>query len=555
MPLRINARQARLVAFGYNAVTSRIEWLRSPDGPQYAGSPFSLSGAQVVAFYKDGTTSEITSDCGYDPAEGSRLEYAGELNINASYRDHAGNAFTADTQIEVYDVDQLSFTGLAHPTQKEGALLDLSGAVLTARYTDGTTRPVDASAVTFEPAAGLLIDHMDTMNIQATWRNPATGSEYSAQYTLDIDAVEKLFFSHAPNKRDYADGEPLDLSGAVVALKYKRSGDMVIVTDQCAFYPENGTVMTSYGTSLHANYTMPGGNQYEAETLVNVTAETVPIDVIGPIIGEDLGLSFTDDLTSDFWDDYYPQDVPYIPADGDYYVTEDTYSSIVDYLSTKGAFAEYQTGEDAQYGDIPFMILPAGSYVSADGKYSIEATADIYIIAAMQKKNGKPESLPAPSCVDYPYTDAYAYNQIQVLTFTLNASDYTRCSPGLRGSYNSATSGICRKMAGLGLPFVEDESMYTNYETFPSDSIVNIPGILALPWCWYDDLPHNLSTLKRIVQNGHSSSGCTGITHSGRVPYLTYSKDSLYEEVKEQFPELFTSNVTYGDTEYVKVEG
>ena len=46
---------------------------------------------------------------------------------------------------------------------------------------------------------------------------------------------------------------------------------------------------------------------------------------------------------------------------------------------------------------------------------------------------------------------------------------------------------------------------------------------------------------------GHHAYG------QGAVPH--YSKDSLYDEVKEQFPELFTSNVTYGGTEYVKVDG
>lgn len=550
MPLRIASRQARLVVFGYNAVTSRIEWLRSPDGPQYAGDPLSLTGAQVMAFYKDGTASDITAVCGYDPAEGTLLEYGGELNINAAYRDHAGNEFTADTQIMVYDVDQLFFTGLANEVQKEGGALDLSGAVLTARYTDGTTRTVNASNATFEPAAGEIIGHMDTMTIRATWRNPVTGSEYSAEYTLNVDAADGIYFIHSPNKTHYAEGEPLDLSGSNIALKYKRSGDMVTVTDQCTFYPESGEIMSPYCTSLHAYYQMPGGNQYEAETLVNVTAETVPIDVIGQIIGEDLGLSFNNDLPPDFWDGFYPQDVPCIPADGDYYLTEDAYSSIVDYLAGKGAFADYR-----QYGDIPYMILPAGRYVSADGQYSIEARADIYIIAAMMKKDGRPETLPGPSIVDYPYTNLYAYNQIHVLTFTLNASDFIKCNPGLKGGYNSATSGICRKMAGLGLYDVDDDTMYTNYVTFPSDSIVNIPGILALPWCWYDDLPHDLSVLKNIVQHGSAASGCEGITHTGKVPYLTYSKDSLYDEVKEQFPELFTSNVTYGGTEYVKVDG
>lgn len=211
MALRLAARQARLVVFGYNAVTSKIEWVRSPDSPQYAGSPLSLNGGQVMAYYKDGTASDITGSCVYNPDAGTLLEYGGELNINATYTDHAGNEFTADTKIDVADVEELLFTGLANPTQKEGAALDLSGAVLSARYSDGTVRTVDASAAVFSPAGGTLIGHMDTLSIQAMWRNPATGSEYYAEYTLNVDAVDGIYFSHSPNKVHYAEGEPLDL--------------------------------------------------------------------------------------------------------------------------------------------------------------------------------------------------------------------------------------------------------------------------------------------------------------------------------------------------------
>ena len=82
MPLRIASRQARLVVFGYNAVTARIEWTRSPDGPQYAGSPLSLRGSQVMAYYKDGTTADITDSCSFDPSEGTMLEYGGEHGCN-----------------------------------------------------------------------------------------------------------------------------------------------------------------------------------------------------------------------------------------------------------------------------------------------------------------------------------------------------------------------------------------------------------------------------------------------------------------------------------------
>ena len=565
MALRIAARQARLVVFGYNAVTSRIEWSRNPDGPQYAGSPLSLRGGQVMAYYKDGTAADITDSCGFDPPEGTMLEYGGEMTITANYTDHAGNQFTADTQIDVADAEELTFISIANPVQKEGAGLDLSGAVLSIRYSDGTSRNVDVSNVTFEPAAGEIIGHQETMDIQAVWRNPATGSEYSATYKLDVDTVDKLYFTHAPNKIHYAEGEPLDLTGATVALQYKRSGDIVTVTDQCTFYPENGASMSPYGTSLHAYYPVPSGIQCECETLLNVEAMTVPVDQIGLYLGEELGLEFNPDLPDDFWDGFFDtygyDDIPYIPVydeygNQDFYIPVNDFDNIVDYLNTQGAFAEYnQTDGSGQYPSIPYMRLPAGSYVSEDGKNSIEATADIFMIAAMEKKNGLPASLPAPSCVDYPYTNLYVYNQIQVLTFTINSSDYTRCAPGLKGGYNSATSGICRKMAGLGLPDVDDDTMYTNYETFSDPSIVNIPGILALPWCWYDEIPHDLSVLRALVQNGTAKSGCTGITHSGPVPYLTYSQDTLYDEVREQFPDQFGSAVTYGGQDYVKVDG
>ena len=53
------------MVFGYNAVTSKIDWVRSPNSPQYAGTPLTLAGGQVMAFYKDGTASDITDSCGY----------------------------------------------------------------------------------------------------------------------------------------------------------------------------------------------------------------------------------------------------------------------------------------------------------------------------------------------------------------------------------------------------------------------------------------------------------------------------------------------------------
>ena len=172
MVLRLAAGQARLVVFGYNAVTARIGWVHSPVSPQYAGSPLSICSGQVMAYYKDDRAADITEVCGYDQAELSLLEYGGELTVNANYTDHAGNQFTADTRIEVADMEKLRFTALAHAVQKEGAVLDISDAVLSAEYSGGTSRLVDASAATFDPAAGSMIGYMDSLPVQAACATP-----------------------------------------------------------------------------------------------------------------------------------------------------------------------------------------------------------------------------------------------------------------------------------------------------------------------------------------------------------------------------------------------
>ena len=549
MALRLASRQGRLVVFGYNAVTKGIAWVRSPYSPQYAGSPLSLAGGQVMAYYKDGTASDITASCGYDPEEGWKLMHAGAQNINASYTDHAGNGFTADTKIEVADVEELLFTGIEKTLQKEAEPLDLSGAVLTALYTDGTSREVDASGVIFSPSEGSILGHTKKQPIQARWRNPDTGSEYYAQYTLNVDVIEGLDFIQGPDKTEYTGDEPLDLTGVEVVIKYEPSGDTIDVTDLCTFYPAEGSIIPPDATVLRAIYPLPGGGQSTCLTILNAEIKTISISEIGQTIGEDLGLEFTDELPTDFWDGFSPQDVPYISAERESYVLETHYSNIVDYLNMKGAFADYQVAEN-----IPFMKLPAGKYVAADGVHYVETRSELYIIAAVERVGGKPETLPGPSCVDYPYTNTLSYNQVQLLTFTLNSSDYIRCNPGLKGSYNSATAGIVRKLAGLGLPDVSDDTMFTNYVTFPDKSIVDIPGILALPWCWYRDVPHDISVLRSIVQNGTPKKGCQGINHVGKVPYLTYSKGSIYDEVKEQFPELFDGNVYYNKASYIHVK-
>lgn len=266
------------MVFGYNAVTSKIDWVRSPNSPQYAGTPLTLTGGQVMAFYKDGTASDITDSCGYEPDEGAPLNYAGEFSISARYTDHAGNLFTADTQIIVADVERLVFNSLDYETQSEYDPLNLCGASLTAVYTDGTTRPVDASSVIFSPAEGTTIGHMNPLSIQARWRNPATGREYYATHEIGVElynSPEQVTFTsldHAQQK----EGDPLDLSGAVITAVFPDGRTRPIDLAEVTFEPGAGTIIGHYETLPIRAYWRDPNTQREYYAQYQLSVKTLP---------------------------------------------------------------------------------------------------------------------------------------------------------------------------------------------------------------------------------------------------------------------------------------
>ena len=552
MALRLASRQARLVVFGYNALTEKISWVRNPEVPQYAGSRLSLRGSQVMAYYKDGTMADVTDVCGYDPEAGTLLEYGGELIISANYTDHAGNNFTADTRIEISDVEKLLFTGLAHPIQKEGGILDLSGAVLTARYTDGTSRTVDASSVTFEPKAGGAIGHCEKgkLPVTAEWKNPATGRNYTAEYVLQIDNIKGVAWTYAPAHANTY-GFPLDLEGSRITLSYD-SGEELDVTGQCVFYPAAGEILHEGTEMLTAVYRTAAGDEYSCE--IGYNAQSIPIEEIGCAVGSILGLEFTVDLPDGFWDDFGAVFINGTLDDGSYYISSDDFGNIVQYLDQRGAFDKYERN-----GNVKFLKVPKGTYYSKDGQHSVTAKSDLYFVAAVKKVRGNPPGLLPSSAVEYPYTNKSTLDQCYVFNFTMSGGDLTEHNPiasnraygGILGSLNGY---VHMKPAGLIYPERDyNPDVYSDNTTQELNNLVIIPGILNLPWVWYEDIPASVDELRRLVYGAEHEDGTTGIKHKGPVPSLTYSKASVFAEVKEQFPDLFVDDIPAGDHEIVPV--
>ena len=136
MPISIKARAARLVVFGYNVATEKIVWTRDPDKQHFVGDPLDLTGTIITGYYKDGTQSDITDLCSYNPEEGNILTDGGELDITASYTDRAGRVFDCDTTIRVGAIEFIRFTQIFNEQYYVGDVPNMSQLRVEAVWTD-----------------------------------------------------------------------------------------------------------------------------------------------------------------------------------------------------------------------------------------------------------------------------------------------------------------------------------------------------------------------------------------------------------------------------------
>ncbi len=136
MPITLKSRSARLVVFGYNVATEKIVWTRDPERQHFVGEPLDLYGTVITGYYKDGTQSDITDLCTYNPEEGSILTEGGEVDLTASYTDRAGRTFDCDTTIRVGAIEFIRFSHLFGQQYYVGDVPDMSQLRVEAVWTD-----------------------------------------------------------------------------------------------------------------------------------------------------------------------------------------------------------------------------------------------------------------------------------------------------------------------------------------------------------------------------------------------------------------------------------
>lgn len=112
-------------------------------------------------------------------------------------------------------------------TYTAGEALDLTGMVVTAEYSDGTSKDI-TSECTFAPAAGtVLYENIDKINIAWVWEGQVN---YSATQAITVNRVlQSIAITTPPTKTAYNKNETLDLAGMVVTATFS-SGQTAAVT-------------------------------------------------------------------------------------------------------------------------------------------------------------------------------------------------------------------------------------------------------------------------------------------------------------------------------------
>lgn len=129
------------------------------------------SGIVVTGYYSDGTTADVTSRCAFSPANGSVISTAGTATVTVSCTEgFVTRTTTFDLTITAAVLlDYITIT--AQPNKTSFAryeVMDYTGLIITATYTDGTTADVTA-ACTFSPAEGEYFTTAGSRTVTATY--------------------------------------------------------------------------------------------------------------------------------------------------------------------------------------------------------------------------------------------------------------------------------------------------------------------------------------------------------------------------------------------------
>lgn len=155
---------------------------------------------------------------------------------------------------------------------KAGEKINLSGMVVKANFSDGSSQDI-TSQCTFSPSAGTTV-YEDTTKINVTWIWDKMNITYQTSQTITVTRVlSSIAIITQPTKRNYTTGETLNLTGMVVKATFN-SGNSAVVTSYTTS-PANGSTLNTTGTiTVTVSYSENGVTR-TASTTVTVSVKIV----------------------------------------------------------------------------------------------------------------------------------------------------------------------------------------------------------------------------------------------------------------------------------------
>ena len=163
-------------------------------------------------------------------------------------------------------------TAPSKTSYKAGEKINLSGMVVKANFSDGSSQDI-TSQCTFSPSAGTTV-YEDTTKIDVTWVWDKANITYQTSQTITVTRVlTSIAITTQPTKRNYTKGETLNLSGMVVKATFN-SGNSAVVTGYTTS-PANGSTLNATGTITVTVSYSENGVIRTASTTVTVSIKIV----------------------------------------------------------------------------------------------------------------------------------------------------------------------------------------------------------------------------------------------------------------------------------------
>ena len=170
---------------------------------------FSTAGLVVTATYSDGTTENITNFT-TNPINGATLDTVGTKTIAVTYE---GKTKTYDINVVAALVGISVDSTNVKKDYKQNDKLDLTGLVVTANYSDGTTTNVTNYTVT--PGNGSTLSTIGTQTITITYEGK------TASFGVEVEKkLVSITLDTSKVKKEYYQGDSVDLTGLVVTANY-----------------------------------------------------------------------------------------------------------------------------------------------------------------------------------------------------------------------------------------------------------------------------------------------------------------------------------------------